>query len=409
MRALLAALAALAACGGDDGLEYGGTAGLPTPASFAGWVPSVSASADGTAATLLLDSGAPLTLLDNDHFTALPDGEHAVDLAIGQLDFPDLPVLAFDVINYPQSRQPPLDGLVGGDVLGAFALSLDYAGGRVWLDDAGEGAAALPAEADPGAVDPAIEVEADIAGGGLFGIPGASREVGATRFLVAAEVEDLAEPIWVLVDTGASAVVLSSEVVDLLSAPGRPRLDGVTVGTAEGETTAYFTRVYRLALGEAALASVPVLVLADDGLFTSVSQEVDREVRAVVGGSYLRWFLATLDYPEARLILRRYLDPSHIDPEEFVAVGFQLAPDANQWRVSTVYPGTDAEAEGLVVGDVVYTLDGTSISGLARADIDALVANFALGDELPVGIERAGEMTEVLVQVEDLLPDFVSP
>jgi hypothetical protein len=406
MRALLAALAALAACGGDDGLEYDGAAGLPTAASFAGWVPSVSADADGTAGNLLLDSGAPLTLLDNDHFTALPDGEHAVDLSIGALAFPDLPVLAFDVINYPQNRQPPLDGLVGGDLLGAFAFSLDYAGGRVWLDD---GDAALPAEADPGALADAIEVEADIAGGGVFGIPSGAREVGATRFLVSATVEDLPEPIWVLVDTGASSVVMASEVMDLLTAEGRPRLDGITVGTAEGATTAYYTRVYRLALGAAAQDSVPVLVLADDGIFTAVSDEVDREVRAVVGGSYLRWFLATLDYPGERLILHRYREPSHIDPDEFVGVGFDLAPDANQWRVSAVYPGTDAEAKGLVVGDVVYTLDGTSITGLARADIDQLVAGFALGDQLPVGIERAGEMTEVLVQVEDLLPEFVSP
>lgn len=405
MRALVAALV-VAACGGDDTLEYDGVAGRPTTASFAGWVPSVGASADGVDATLLVDSGAPLTLLDNDHFTALDDGAHAVDLTVGELGFPGLPVLAFDVINYTQSREPSLDGLIGGDILGAFAFSLDYAGGRIWLDDADR---ELPDEADPAALDGAAEVEADVAGGGVFGIPGGTREVGATRFLVRAEVEDLPEPFWVLVDTGASSVVLANQVADLLSTEGRPRLDGVTVGTAEGVQTAYFTRVGSMRLGDSALDSVPVLVLPDDGIFESMSQEVDREVRAVVGGTYLRWFLATLDYPGGRLILRPYREPSHIDPDEFVGVGFEIDPSANQWRVSTVYPGTDAEAEGLEVGEVVYSLDGREISGLASGEVDAVVAGFGLGEELPVGIERDGAMTEVLVRVEDLLPAFVSP
>lgn len=405
MRALVAALV-VAACGGDDALEYDGVAGRPISASFAGWVPSVGASADGVGGTLLLDSGAPLTLLDNDHFTALDDGVHTVDLTAGELGFPGLPVLAFDVINYTQSREPSLDGLIGGDILGAFAFSLDYAGGRIWLDDAER---ELPDQADPAALDGAIETEADVAGGGVFGIPGGTREVGATRFLVQAEVEDLPEPFWVLVDTGASSVVLANEVVDLLTAEGRPRLDGVTVGTAEGAQTAYFTRVGSMRLGDGELDSVPVLVLPDDGLFESVSQEVDRQVLAVVGGTYLRWFLATLDYPGGRLILRPYQDTSHVDPDEFVGVGFEIDPSANQWRVSTVYPGTDAEAEGLEVGEVVYSLDGREISGLGSADVDAVVAGFGLGEELPVGIERDGAMTEVLVRVEDLLPAFVSP
>jgi hypothetical protein len=407
MRAALAALV-VAACGGDDGLDYDGVAGRPIAASFAGWVPSVSATADGTGGTLLCDSGAPLTLLDNDHFTALADGEHAVDLVAGELGFPDLPVLAFDVINYAQNRQPPLDGIIGGDILGAFAFSLDYAGQRIWLEDADS---ELPAEADPAALGEAVEVEGEVAGGGVFGIPGAARAVGATRFLVRVEIEDLAEPTWALVDTGASSVVLSNQLVDLLAPDGRPRLDGVTVGTAVGEQTAYFTRVWSMRLGADAQGSVPVLVLPDDAIFQSVSQEVNRSVHAVVGGSYLRWFLATLDYPDRRLILRPYLEPDHVDRDEFVGVGFEMepVPGDDEWRVAVVYPGTDAAAEGLEVGETVHTLDGVAIAGLTGGDIDEVVAGFELGDELPVGIERAGEMTEVLVRVEDLLPDFVSP
>lgn len=406
MRALLAAVTLVAACGGDDGLEYQGTAGQPMAASFAGWVPSIDATADGASGTLLLDSGSPLTLLDNDHFTALDDGEHEVDLATGDLGFPGLPVLAYDVISYAQSREPALDGLIGGDVLGAFAVSFDYAGERVWLEDVDS---ELPAGADAAALEEAIEVDADLAGGGVVGIPGATREVGATRFLVEAEIEDLADPVWVLVDTGASSVVLAGSVMAELATEGRPRLDGVTVGTADGAKIAYYTRLWRLRLGASEEDSLPVLVLPDDGIFDAIGDEVGRPVAAVVGGSYLRWFLATLDYLDRRLVLRRYRDPTHIDPDEFIGVGFEMEPSADQWRVSTVYPGTDAAAEGIEAGEVIYTLDGTEIGGLTAGEIDEVVAPFQLGDELPVGVERGGTMTEVLVQVEDLLPAFVSP
>jgi S1-C subfamily serine protease len=98
-----------------------------------------------------------------------------------------------------------------------------------------------------------------------------------------------------------------------------------------------------------------------------------------------------------------------VDPAEFIGVGFEIEPVANEWRVATVYPGTDAEAEGLQVGEVVLSLDGTTVTGLAADQIDSLLAGFELGEDLPVGIERGGEMTEVLVRVEDLLPDFDSP
>jgi len=197
--------------------------------------------------------------------------------------------------------------------------------------------------------------------------------------------------------------------MDQLPTEGRPRLDGVTVGTADGAKIAYYTRLSSMRLGAGELASVPVLVLPDDGIFQSLGDEVGRPVVAVVGGSYLRWFLATLDYLDRRLVLRRYREPTHIDPDEFIGVGFEMDSAANQWRVATVYPGTDAAAEGLEVGQVVYTLDGTEIGGLTAGEVDEVVAPFQLGDELPVGIERDGTMTEVLVRVEDLLPDFVSP
>jgi S1-C subfamily serine protease len=150
-------------------------------------------------------------------------------------------------------------------------------------------------------------------------------------------------------------------------------------------------------------------VLEDNELFESVSAEVGAPVVAILGGTYLRWFLTTMDFPRQSMTLRAYREPDHIDPAEFVAVGFTLEPRGGEWVIGRVIPGTDAEAEGLLAGQQVLTLDGTSTAGLGRAEVDALVAGFSLGEELPVGVLQGQEMVEVLVSVEDLLPEFEAP
>jgi hypothetical protein len=383
------------------------------PASFDQWVPGVSAELDGAPAHLLLDTGAPLTLLDSQR-TGLAIGGHEVDLTLAELAFPALPVLALDLLAYQQTRQPLLDGIVGGDVLTSFALSLDYRGETVWLE---EDPLPVPDGAEASVLAPAIELAARVSGGGEFRAPGApSREVGATRFLVRARVEDLDQELWMLVDSGASAVVLSGELLETLGDPGRPRLDGVTVGTAAGLVTAYFTRVWSLRLqgasggGEAVeLTSAPVLVLDDDDLFAAISSEVGERVQGIVGGTYLRWFLTTMDYPGKTLRLHRYTAADHIDPDEYVGVGFSLEQSGERWEVGVVYPGTDAAVEGLRPGDEVVALDGTALSGLGRAEVAGLTEGFQVGDEIPVQFARAGNLIDVLVSVEDLLPEFEAP
>ena len=414
-RWLALALVLAGACGGDQPLVWDGPPGRPIPAGFDQWVPDALAGVDGSDHHLLIDTGAPLTLLDTDSVD-LATGAHEVDLALGDLAFPDLPVLAFDVVSYGQTRRPPLEGIVGGDVLTSFALSLDYQGGQIWLEEAG---GPLPDGAAPDAVAAPIAIPAEVAGGGVFTAPdGTRREVGATRFLVRASAEDLGpdQSFWALVDTGASAVVLSSQLVDILGDDGRPRLDGVTVGTATGVVSAYYTRLWSLRLEGAAagddgadLGSVPVLVLEGDDLFDAASAEVGAPVLAILGGTYLRWFLTTMDFPQRSMTLRPYLAPDHIDPAEFAGVGFTIARVSGQWRVERVLPGTDAEAEGLATGDAVLALDGVATAGLDPSEVDAILTAPSLGEELPVVIERAGDMVEILVSVEDLLPEFEAP
>lgn len=399
---VLSVALALGACGGDEGLppvEWSGTPGTPVPARLDQWVPSVDVTLDGDPHHVLIDTGAPRTLLDSGAFGGVAPGPYDVDLTLGDLQFPALEVAIYDVFG-AQSREPPLDGLLGADVFEQFALTVDYLGETVTLGES------------PADTDGATVLDVSVAGGGGFPIPGSGNalDVDATRVILHADAEG--HDVWVLVDTGASATVASGDLMALLGDAGRPRLEGVTVGTATGIASAYFTRVGSLRLGGdagAALTSLPVIVLEDDALFDSIRAEVGEPVQAIVGGTALRWFDTTIDYPTERLVLRRYADPSHIDPDEFVAVGFTVAGGAGNWHIDDVIPGSDAAAEGLQPGEPLETIDGTDVNAFSREAIDDLLLEFGLGDEVPVGVFRSGEVVTLDIRVEDLLPDFEGP
>jgi hypothetical protein len=364
----------LLGCGG--GFDYEGTPGQPVPARFDSWVPSVAATVDdATEVDLLVDTGAPYTFLDSGVFTDYEEGTAEVDLEAFALRFPGYPARIADVLPGAEDRW---QGLIGGDLLGHFVLGIDYRGDQVWLDEDWAGPAA-------------VDVPVDLRG---------------TRVLVEVALED-GEPVWMMVDSGATAVVLDVGVAAALPA-GRPRLDGVTATTANGTVSAYFTRVWQLAIGGADEASVAVLVVEDGTLFDALSDEVDVPVAGLVGGSFLRAYLTAVDYPGRSLHLSRYAEQDHVDADEFVRVGFALAPAGATWEVREVYPGTDAAAEGLVPGDVIAAIGGSDLAGLDADQVDALLAPYGLGDEVPVSVDR-GTVEEHMIAVEDLLPRYDMP
>jgi hypothetical protein len=399
------ALLAVACGGGDEPIVFVGDLGVPTQAAFRGNVPLIGASIDGRAVVMLTDSGAPITILDSTAFPGEEDGERPIDLEAFGLSFPDFPAVQFDLFGTAPAEE---QAILGGDLLASFAYTLDYRGRRVWLTE----------PFDPGAqpgdisVDPEVAVEAELLGGGAALIPGGGGTVDlrATRFLVSARLEGQTEEVLLLVDTGASALVLDEEYLESLGqSPPRPRLDGVNVGTVDGSEPAYFTRVWRVTMGEVATDDVTVLVLPGTTLIAGLSREVDRPVVGLIGGSLLRRYLTTLDYPGRRLRLARYTDQSHVPTEEFVGPGFSLDVAGGVWSVTESYPGKDAYLDGLRVGDVIVSLGGTAIEGQSQTFVENLLRMYELGMDIPVGVRRGQSVETLQVRVENLLPSYPPP
>jgi hypothetical protein len=396
-----------AACGDDDGLTYTGTAGVPIPARFDSLIPDVAMRIDGAAEErFLCDTGSPVTFFDTTVYPGAVDGKHRSDLEVFGLRFPDFPTVSWNAF----ADDEVTSGLIGGDLLGRFAFGVDYQGNRVWLGEEGH---PVPR---PGDVRAAADVTVpfELEGGGLSRLPGScpggcgTVRFAPTRILVRVRFEAQAQPVWAIVDTGATAVTVEDTLYASLGG-ARPELEGIIIGTVSGNRAGLYSRVWRLALGDVTVDDVPISVVPGIELFANLSQEVGVPVQVFVGGSFLRHFLTTIDYPEGALRLGRYDDPTHIPAEEFVGIGMTLRRDGDDWVAFEVYPEHDAYRDGVRGGDVVEEIDGTPITGQPGEVVDAALGRFSLGQEVPMSVSRLGTARDVRILVEDLLPSLPPP
>ena len=403
---VLALLVALPGCG-DPGppFDVEGEGGVPVDVAFFSDVPFVPVThEDDPPRDFLLDTGSPATLLDPDAY-ALPEGNHHPErfsfLGITALS-PPLGVL--DLFG----DELEVGGILGGDVLRWFAVTVDYRAAQAVLYPALDGA--VP---DFGTdLAPAIQIGFALRGGGLLPLtPTDDLPVPATRILVSLLLEG--RVVQAVLDTGASSVVLDEGLFDDLftERPDRPLFHGLQVITVDGALDTELSRAATLSLQEAPQASqrtsVEIMTVRGSVALESVSIEVGRQVDALLGGAYLRWFQTTLDYPAQVLTLRAYQTADHVNPAEWQTVGFTWVETApGQVWVNTVYPDTHAETAGLQTGDRILTAGDHDIALVGRAGVEAAVDASALGDRVPFTFDRDGAPYQADVEIEDLLPAF---
>ena len=111
-----------------------------------------------------------------------------------------------------------------------------------------------------------------------------------------------------------------------------------------------------------------------DQLLNGISNELGMQIDGLLGGSYLRNFLVSIDYPNGQLHLQPYLTPPI--PDEFRRVGITIGLDVtgNNFVVSSVYPNSDAASKNIKVNDQIVSIDGTSLTSVGYvADADQLL------------------------------------
>jgi hypothetical protein len=403
------------ACTEESGPIYLGQPGMAIPMELDAWVPSVKVQADRDGAPLaasemLVDTGAPLTVLARQIYDALPPGSTTVTLHAFDLTFPDYPGVVMDLFGEqtPCADERP-GGLIGGDLLRFFSLGLDYRGGQAFLlDDTVE-----PPPLDE-QTEAALQVDVDVLGGGIALLEGVSEQISvpATRVMVVQTFVEGGQE-QAMVDTGASMTVVSNDLLESLGGTDRPQLCCLSVATLYGPIKGRVSRLRSLRLGPVTVDNLPVVVVDELQLLQSISQEVGKEVRLMVGGSFLRLFAVQLDYQDQRLELSRYTNADHVSPDEYVGPGFSFCKgkqdaDGNETGmvVLDVFEGTDAEKQGVLPGTIIVAVDGQSVLEMDHDQARELMLEHPVGST--VGLTFKGEPANInkAVLVEELLPDF---
>lgn len=423
------------ACGGSNGggrstpLMTSGMLGKPSTAVISNNLIFVNASMNMMDQTpgvfgMLVDTGSPVVLIDPTQFNTPPpttNAQIATKVDLGLLDASGTPVVVIEQAPVLQVSNAMMDGLgfggiLGGSVMHQFSVQLDYA--APMMDGFCLGCTAT-ARAD---VDADNVVPFTLKGGGdsavtlgtdSHGNPINSPAINIppTRIVVGVSIDGTAHTC--IVDSGATQLSLRSTVYDALVADGRAQLaGGIAIMTIAGPASAAVTRARTIAVGSATIVNPPVMSIMTtpaDQLLGNISTELKTQIDCLLGGSFLRNFLVTIDYPATQLHLQPYLTPPI--PDEFRRAGFTVGLETmtGPFVVTYVYPGSDAASQGIAVGDEVVAVDGTDLMSVVYVDAADQLLDGTPGTtkSITFGATKttANSGQTLAVGVDDLIPN----
>ncbi|HEY5089264.1 MAG TPA: aspartyl protease family protein [Polyangia bacterium] len=423
----LLGILAISCGGGSSGYATMGMLGSPSSAVVGANLVFANAALNGTAELfpgqafgMLIDTGSPVVLIDPSFFN-MPGPATNADITgninLGLIDKSGAIVVTLDQIPALKLSDAMMTslgfgGILGGNVMRQFSVQLNYADP---MDAFRLGDNAM----EPDGVEiPGGSVPFALQGGGTASVMLSDKvtspvvTIPPTRLPLTVSIDgtDAAHQFHFLLDTGASEVSVRASVYDLLVADGRPQLSGFQITTVLGGSNAEVTRARTISIGGETVPNVPVMTIPGDDLLDEIGGEVGYQLDGLLGGSFLRNFLVTIDYPHGQLHLQRYTTETWVDEFQRVGVALGGTPltSVHLYNAGVVYPGTDAAAQGIVAGDEIVSIDGAQLDPLDPITADNLL-NGAVGTTKAIGLGMAHAAalsnTTVNVMVDDLIPN----
>jgi hypothetical protein len=366
---------------------------------------------------MLIDSGSPVVLIDPTFFdmnppTTAAQVQSTIDL--GLVDASGNTVVTLDSIPALKLSDAMMDtlgfgGILGGNVMRQFSVQLNYANpmDAFRLGDDGT---------EPTGVEtPGASIPFTLKGGGPGTVPLSATVMPvvmlpATRIPLTVTIDGVDHAF--ILDTGASEVSVRTSVFSALVADGRAQLSGFQITTVAGGSNASVTRAKTITIdGQEMVTDVPVMTIPGDDLLDSIGTgELGYQLDGLLGGSFLRNFLVTIDYPNGQLHLQRYNTETWVDEFQRVGIGLGAAAATSKhyYAAGVVYQGTDAAKQGIVAGDEIVSIDGTALDPLDPITADDLL-NGTVGTSKQIGLGKAAAAqlsnTTVSVLVDDLIPN----
>ncbi|HMC95943.1 MAG TPA: aspartyl protease family protein [Polyangia bacterium] len=420
--------------GGSSGYATMGMLGSPSSAVVGTNLVFANAALNGTpevqaglAFGMLIDTGSPVVLIDPSFFN-MPGPATNADITgninLGLVDKSGAIVLTLD--NIPALKLSDammtslgFGGILGGNVMRQFSVQLNYADpmDAFRLGDSGM---------EPDGVEtPGAAIPFTLKSGGTATVALSDKvmspavTIPPTRIALTLNIDgtDAAHQFHFLLDTGASEVSVRGSVYDMLIADGRPQLPGFQITTVLGGSNAAVTRARTITIGGETVTNVPVMTIMNapgdppDALLDEIGGELGYQLDGLLGGSFLRNFLVTIDYPHGQLHLQRYATETWVDEFQRVGIGLGGTPLTSQhyYNAGVVYPGTDAANQGILVGDEIVSIDGTQLD----QPLDPITADNLLNGTvgttkaIGLGMTHAAALTNTTVNVlvDDLIPN----
>jgi hypothetical protein len=284
----------------------------------------------------------------------------------------DIP-LAIDLAPLTPREAHHMDGIIGGDFLARYVVTIDYAKHEMRLElpktfHFPADAKVLPFKLMNG--HPHIEASLTLADG---------------KTLTGTYVLD--------VGSAASLSLFGPYVArnDLSTRVGRTvrRLAGGGVG---GVIVADQARIPTFTIGGYPLGNVTTTLYGEN----AGAMSADGSVIGNIGGDILRHFTVTFDYATHEVAFAP--NTNYKDPFEFDMTGMALMfdPPLKTLSVDYILDGSPAADAGLMKGDVIDSIDGTAVTFDNYAAIR--MAKFKKeGQRIMLGIRRNGEKKTVTV------------
>jgi predicted aspartyl protease len=313
----------------------------------------VDARVDGSAAVLMLDTGAEHSLLDREfahrldlHPVAYADlqtpysSENTEVILVPHLDIQSvhgrgLRMMTDDLAATSRALGVHIDGVLGNDVIRKFTIKLDYSIGSVTF----------------GRISVAPH-----------GVPIKLRRIGNQYFL---HLNLDGIPLTFLLDTGTNFSVLSSSGWSRLNQDRKARsvIDGVRSSGTSAPSKLVCIR--RMTIGRSSYENLPMRVQPP----TSAGFFSNPDVDGLLGSDFLKQFVVSLDLGNDSLYL--IPDPNFkADQDRFTTIGIQFAKDATGFfSVMAVWSPTPASQGRLKIGEQILSVNGLSTIEMTQEDL----------------------------------------
>jgi hypothetical protein len=325
------------------------------------------------------DTGAPYSGLDDATAAVVGGGPYTLELGGKSVDIEFIGSTPMEQFGLGET-----EGVLGTDVMGGFAVTLDVSRKRWWMDAARDEAALLACDhVDRDPVDVPYEAQ------DYFFVPGSAEGLAG----------------WFLVDTGASLGAMPDAIFDTLDAAHpRPSLGGFYTPAGIGTFWARLTAVGELEVAGRRVGHIVTRTVTDDLIPPPVID--DQPFLGVLPTGYLRHFLLTVDHPAQQIRLDGYAGMPDEEPSQFFPLGIALEASTElPLRVAAVLPGSSAAEQGVQIGDEVESVAGKSMASLTPYQRPwALIAPKS-GAVAKVVLVRGGSPISVDLEARDLLVD----